>query len=132
MRVRSMLREYAARIRADGEATLDTNGGGGGGGVLTVRAADQMDDGSPIELQLTIDEARGLYRFDFGGTGAQVHGDWNAPSAVTTAAVIYCLRLLVGREILSTRAASSPSRSTSPPARCCRRRPTQRCALGTC
>ena len=64
--VRSMLREYAARIRADGEATLDNNGGGGG--VLTVRAADQMDDGSPIELQLTIDEARGLCRFDFGGT----------------------------------------------------------------
>ena len=95
--VRSMLREYAARIRADGEATLDNNGGGGG--VLTVRAADQMDDGSPIELQLTIDEARGLCRFDFGGTGAQVHGNWNAPSAVTTAAVIYCLRLLVGREI---------------------------------
>ena len=95
--VRSMLREYAARIRADGEATLDNNGGGGG--VLTVRAADQMDDGSPIELQLTIDETRGLCRFDFGGTGAQVHGNWNAPSAVTTAAVIYCLRLLVGREI---------------------------------
>ena len=67
--------------------------------MLTVRAADQMDDGSPIELQLTIDEARGLCRFDFGGTGAQVHGNWNAPSAVTTAAVIYCLRLLVGREI---------------------------------
>ena len=91
--------ESDAGRRADGEATIDNNGGGGGGGVLTVRAADQMDDGSPIELQLTIDEARGLCRFDFGGTGAQVHGNWNAPSAVTTAAVIYCLRLLVGREI---------------------------------
>jgi N-methylhydantoinase B/oxoprolinase/acetone carboxylase alpha subunit len=37
--------------------------------------------------------------FDFTGTGYEVYGSCNAPPAVTMAAVIYCLRCLVGHEI---------------------------------
>jgi 5-oxoprolinase (ATP-hydrolysing) len=37
--------------------------------------------------------------FDFSGTGAQVLGNWNAPTAISSAAVMYCLRCLVDMEI---------------------------------
>jgi 5-oxoprolinase (ATP-hydrolysing) len=37
--------------------------------------------------------------FDFAGTGAQLHGNLNAPKSVTYSAVIYCLRCMVQRDI---------------------------------
>jgi len=65
-----------------------------------LRAEDRMDDGNPIALELTVDAETGSAVFDFSkGTGPQVRGNWNAPKAVTAAAVMYCLRLLVGRDI---------------------------------
>ncbi|CAA6653951.1 unnamed protein product [Spirodela intermedia] len=67
---------------------------------------DFMDDGSAIRLKLTVDPAEGSAIFDFSGTTEEVYGNWNAPEAVTTAAVIYSLRCLVNTDIPSTRAAS--------------------------
>jgi 5-oxoprolinase (ATP-hydrolysing) len=67
--------------------------------VGTVRAEDQMDDGSPIALAVTIDRRDGSAIFDFAGTGPQVLGNANAPPAVTRSAVIYALRSLVAREV---------------------------------
>eukprot|EP00397_Hematodinium_sp_SG-2012_P001458 GEMP01001461.1.p1 GENE.GEMP01001461.1~~GEMP01001461.1.p1 ORF type:complete len:920 (+),score=211.93 GEMP01001461.1:1204-3963(+) len=64
-----------------------------------VKAVDCMDDGTPISLELTIDEEQGTAHFDFSGTGPQVYANWNAPSAITTAAVLYCLRLLIQEPI---------------------------------
>jgi len=58
-----------------------------------------MDDGSPIELTVTIDPDAGSAKFDFTGTGPQVFGNHNAPPAVTYSAVIYSLRSLVGQDI---------------------------------
>src|SRR5690606_28001570 len=60
---------------------------------------DYMDDGSVIHLKLTIDADRGEAFFDFTGTSPEVYGNWNAPEAVTSAAVIYCLRCLVNVDI---------------------------------
>lgn len=37
-------------------------------------AVDYMDDGSPIKLKITIDEAKGEAVFDFAGTGPEVYG----------------------------------------------------------
>ncbi|KAM7256667.1 hypothetical protein ACFE04_012408 [Oxalis oulophora] len=37
--------------------------------------------------------------FDFSGTDTEVHGNLNAPEAVTAAAIIYCLRCLVDVDI---------------------------------
>jgi len=62
-------------------------------------AIDYMDDGTPIELTIDIDEATGDATFDFTGTGPQVLGNHNAPPAVTYSAVIYSLRSLVGQDI---------------------------------
>jgi len=68
--------------------------------VVTLRAADRMDDGNPVALEVTVDSETGDATFDFSqGTGPQVRGNWNAPKAVTAAAVMYCLRLLVGRDV---------------------------------
>ena len=58
-----------------------------------------MDDGSVVRLTLTLDRTEGGAVFDFTGTGGEVLGNWNAPPAVTSAAVIYCVRCLVNQEI---------------------------------
>jgi len=65
----------------------------------TAQAVDFMDDGSPIELKITIDSTTGSATFDFTGTGPQVLSNHNAPPAVTYSAVIYSLRSLVGQDI---------------------------------
>jgi 5-oxoprolinase (ATP-hydrolysing) len=39
-----------------------------------LEATDYMDDGSPINLKITIDESTGSADFDFTGTGPEVYG----------------------------------------------------------
>jgi 5-oxoprolinase (ATP-hydrolysing) len=58
-----------------------------------------MDDGTPICLAITIDEATRTADFDFSGTGPEVYGNTNAPPAVTHSAVIYVLRALIDQDI---------------------------------
>ena len=67
--------------------------------VDTVRAVDYLDDGSPIALALTIDRRIGSAQFDFAGTGTELPGNCNAPRAVTTSAILYCLRCLIEKEL---------------------------------
>ena len=67
--------------------------------TVVLRAEDRMDDGSAIRLELRLDASDGSATFDFAGTSPEVYGNWNAPPAVTCAAVIYCLRCLVNQEI---------------------------------
>ncbi|KAI4100102.1 MAG: hypothetical protein LQ339_005624 [Xanthoria mediterranea] len=62
-------------------------------------ATDYMDDGSPIQLKITIDAGKGEAVFDFSGTGPEVYGNINAPEAVTYSAIIYCLRCLISEDI---------------------------------
>lgn len=69
------------------------------GDLVVLEAEDYMDDGSTIHLKLTIDVAKGEANFDFEGTSPEVHSNWNAPEAVTAAAIIYCLRCLVDVDI---------------------------------
>ena len=40
----------------------------------SLKAVDHMDDGSPICLEITIDEEDGTAVFDFHGTGPEVYG----------------------------------------------------------
>ncbi|RRT70855.1 hypothetical protein B296_00036127 [Ensete ventricosum] len=68
-------------------------------GSAVVEEEDYMDDGSAIHLKLSIDAEKGEANFDFEGTSPEVYGNWNAPQAVTAAAVIYCLRCLVDVDI---------------------------------
>lgn len=79
--------------------------------VDSLTAVDFMDEGAKIQLKLTIDRQaccscndhlsriEGTAIFDFAGTDCEVYGNVNAPKAVTTSAIIYCLRCLVKRDI---------------------------------
>lgn len=67
--------------------------------VGTVCARDRLDDGSVIDLVVTIDSRDGSAVFDFSGTGPEVLGNLNAPPAVTYSAVIYALRCLVAEDV---------------------------------
>ena len=58
-----------------------------------------MDDGTPIQLQLTIDRVQRSAVFDFTGTGIEVLGNTNAPKSITKSAILYCLRSLIGEDI---------------------------------
>ncbi|KAL3481116.1 Hydantoinase B/oxoprolinase-domain-containing protein [Aspergillus californicus] len=64
-----------------------------------IAAVDYMDDGTPIQLKVTINEQSGSATFDFTGTGQEVYGNWNAPIAICNAAVIFALRCMVSSDI---------------------------------
>lgn len=62
-------------------------------------AIDYLDDGSPIALEITIDDKKGDATFDFSGTGLEIFGNLNAPKAITSSAILYCLRCLISTDI---------------------------------
>jgi N-methylhydantoinase B/oxoprolinase/acetone carboxylase alpha subunit len=68
-------------------------------GTSVLHALDYMDDGSPIELRVTINAEDGSALFDFEGTGPEVHANHNCPKSVVYSAIIYCLRAMVDQDI---------------------------------
>ncbi|KAI1370860.1 hydantoinase B/oxoprolinase [Hypoxylon crocopeplum] len=64
-----------------------------------LEAVDYMDDGTPIQLKVTIDENTGSAVFDFEGTGPEAYGNWNAPVAICNSSVLFALRCMVNIEI---------------------------------
>jgi len=58
-----------------------------------------MDDGSPLKVKVSVDKATRSAVVDFTGTGKQRNDNFNAPPAVTRAAVLYVFRCLVGTDI---------------------------------
>ncbi|KAE9597078.1 hypothetical protein Lal_00007721 [Lupinus albus] len=86
--VREMLKSVGQKISSESNEN-----------TVTIEEEDYMDDGSIIPLKLSIDSNKGEAVFDFGGSSAEVYGNWNAPEAVTAAAVIYCIRCLVDVDI---------------------------------
>ncbi|MBP5857872.1 hydantoinase B/oxoprolinase family protein [Marivibrio halodurans] len=59
----------------------------------------EMDDGSVIKVAVSIDRTRRQATVDFTGTSAQRDTNFNAPSAICRAAVLYVFRTLVEDEI---------------------------------
>ncbi len=59
----------------------------------------EMDDGAIIKVRITIDHAARSAVIDFTGTSAQRDSNFNAPSAVAMAAVLYVFRTLVDDDI---------------------------------
>ncbi len=58
-----------------------------------------LDDGAVVAVRVTIDAERGSATIDFSGTSDQRPTNFNAPLAVTRAAVLYVLRLLVDEAV---------------------------------
>lgn len=106
--VREMLKSVAAKVSSESAKDRERN-------FVTIEEEDYMDDGSIIHLKLTIDSNKGEAFFDFSGTSSEVLGNWNAPEAVTAAAVIYCLRCLVDVEIPLNQGCLAPVKIHIPP-----------------
>ncbi|PZV06578.1 MAG: 5-oxoprolinase, partial [Leptolyngbya sp.] len=59
----------------------------------------EMDDGSQIAVRVTVNREQRSARIDFTGTSAQRPSNFNAPTAVCKAAVLYVFRTLVDDDI---------------------------------
>ena len=62
-------------------------------------ALDHMDDGTPIQLTVTIDPETASAHFDWTGTGEEGFHSFNAPQAITRSATLYVLRCLINQDI---------------------------------
>ncbi|KAJ3521681.1 hypothetical protein NM688_g8984 [Phlebia brevispora] len=82
MSVRNLLRDVAKRA-----------------GSNVLESVDYLDDGSPIQLRVEINEKEGSAYLDFSGTGCEVRGNLNAPISVVHSAVIYCMRAMLDMDI---------------------------------
>jgi 5-oxoprolinase (ATP-hydrolysing) len=69
------------------------------GALRDGKAQVRLDDGSVIKVAVTVDGQAGTAVMDFTGTSCQLGTNFNAPKAVTRAAVLYVLRCLVDDEI---------------------------------
>ncbi len=59
----------------------------------------EMDDGARVQVKITINREHRSATIDFTGTSAQLNSNFNAPKAVTQAAVLYVFRTLVDDSI---------------------------------
>ena len=84
-------------------------------GVLTDgRFEYEMDSGARIVVAISIDKAAREATIDFTGTSAQQPSNFNAPSAVCKAAVLYVFRTLVDDEIPMNAGCLKPIRIVIP------------------
>jgi 5-oxoprolinase (ATP-hydrolysing) len=86
---------YMGHVRDNAERAIR-------GAISTLRDARfayEMDNGARLHVALTIDHAVRAAVIDFTGTSAADPGNFNAPRAVTTAAVLYAFRCLLGTDL---------------------------------
>ena len=80
-------------------------------GAFTV----QLDNGAQIQVAIRVDRAARSAEIDFSGTSAQLPNNFNAPSAVCMAAVLYVFRTLVDDDIPLNAGCLKPLRVIIPP-----------------
>ncbi|KAL3835035.1 hypothetical protein ACJIZ3_009771 [Penstemon smallii] len=106
--VREMLKSVATKVSSNYSKVENED-------LVVIEEEDSMDDGSIIHLKLIINSKKGEAFFDFSGTSPEVYGNWNAPEAVTAAAVIYCIRCLVDVDIPLNQGCLAPVKIYIPP-----------------
>jgi 5-oxoprolinase (ATP-hydrolysing) len=79
------------------------------------QASYELDNGAVIMVAIRVDRASRTAEIDFTGTSATVPGNFNAPSSVAMAAVLYVLRCLVADEIPLNSGCLKPVRVIIPP-----------------
>ncbi|MFI1537836.1 hydantoinase B/oxoprolinase family protein [Streptomyces anandii] len=77
--------------------------------------AYETDSGAVIEVRVRVDRADRSATIDFTGTSAQLSTNFNAPSAVVNAAVLYVFRTLVADDIPLNDGCLRPLRIVVPP-----------------
>lgn len=86
---------YMAHVQAHAEAMARRMIAGLDDGDFTY----ELDDGAVVTVAVRVDRAAGTATIDFTGTSDQRSSNFNAPLAVTRAAVLYVLRLLVDEAV---------------------------------
>ena len=77
--------------------------------------ATSIDDGTPLRVAVRVDRANRRATIDFTGTGPQRPNNFNAPSAICRAVVLYCFRCLVGEDIPLNEGCLKPLEIVIPP-----------------
>jgi 5-oxoprolinase (ATP-hydrolysing) len=77
--------------------------------------AYELDNGAVIKVAVRVDAEARSAEIDFTGTEAQLPGNFNAPSSVAMAAVLYVFRTLVADEIPLNSGCLKPLRVIIPP-----------------
>ena len=85
------------------------------GALRDGQASVTMDDGAIIRVSVKVDAATATATIDFTGTSEQRPGNFNAPGAVTMAAVLYVYRCLVDDDIPMNAGCLRPLRVIIPP-----------------
>jgi len=75
----------------------------------------ELDNGARIAVAVTIDHVARSATIDFTGTSAQLEDNFNAPSAICRAAVMYVFRTLVEDEIPLNEGCLKPLKLVIPP-----------------
>jgi 5-oxoprolinase (ATP-hydrolysing) len=75
----------------------------------------ELDSGECIRVRVSVDRAANLATIDFTGTSKQSASNFNAPGAVTRAAVLYVFRSLIGEEIPMNEGCLEPLEIVIPP-----------------
>jgi len=75
----------------------------------------EMDSGAVIAVRVTVDRANRSAEIDFTGTSPQLTSNFNAPTAVVKAAVLYVFRTLVADDIPLNDGCLRPLRVIVPP-----------------
>ncbi|MCE2509970.1 MAG: hydantoinase B/oxoprolinase family protein [Alphaproteobacteria bacterium] len=86
-----VVQAYMGHVQANAEAAMRD-------AIATLKDGAfvyEMDDGGRIDVTVTIDCKHRSAKIDFTGTSAQRLTNFNAPSAVTRAAVLYVFRTLI-------------------------------------
>ena len=87
--------------------------------VVTARSDGEyvypLDNGAVIQVAVRVDRAARTAEVDFTGTSPQLPGNFNAPSSVAMAAVLYVFRTLVADDIPLNSGCLKPVRVIIPP-----------------
>ncbi|HMN81963.1 MAG TPA: hydantoinase B/oxoprolinase family protein, partial [Burkholderiaceae bacterium] len=90
-----VVRAYMGHVQDNAEASVRRVIGALKDGAFEL----PLDNGAVLKVRITVDRARGEATIDFTGTSPQQPNNFNAPRAVTMAAVLYVFRTLVDDEI---------------------------------
>jgi 5-oxoprolinase (ATP-hydrolysing) len=90
-----VVQAYMGHVQDNAEEAVRRVIGALSDGSYTVK----LDNGAQIQVAVTVDRAARSATIDFTGTSSQLPNNFNAPSAVCMAAVLYVFRTLVDDEI---------------------------------
>ena len=106
-----VVRAYMGHVQDNAEEAVRRVIGALKDGAFTV----ELDNGAHIDVAIRVDRAARGAEIDFTGTSAQLDNNFNAPSAVCMAAVLYVFRTLVEDEIPLNGGCLKPLRVIIPP-----------------